>query len=326
MRILIFDAYNIFKRNYRVSPAMNPDGEPVGGVGGFLRDLKILTVQFKPQKIFVCWEGLNSGKRRRDIFKKYKDSRKKPRLNREYEYGEENEVIKNLAYQIKRIMEYLDCLPVFSLYADTCEADDLIAYLCSKYSDDYKVIVSSDRDLWQLIDEHCIIYLPVKKVIVNQKIMREEVGIPPVNWGLTKSIIGDTSDDIPGIERIGIKTAKKLFPFLSEDRIYLIEDLVQHAEENQKKSKQYEKFSKPETRNTLHRNWKIIQLYSPVIGETMEKRIEKIIDEEELTYDPFGLRDLFGEDGFVENIQYMDSWTKTFIGLASNKVGRKNES
>ena len=80
--ILIIDGMNTFIRNFIVVPSMDTNGEPNGGVIGFLRSLKFLIREFKPSKVVIVWDGEGGSKKRRNIYIDYKSGRK-PRTNRE---------------------------------------------------------------------------------------------------------------------------------------------------------------------------------------------------------------------------------------------------
>jgi len=305
-RILLVDGYNVFLRHFCVSPAMNSDGDTAGGTYGFLRELLFLAEKFKPHRIFTCWEGLNSTKRRRNLFERYKGGRKTSRLNREYENDDDQNSL-DIARQLFRIGDYEQYLP---------EADDVISFLYKEFRDSYKVIVSSDKDLWQLIDSKCVIYRSGSKMIVNERIMKNEIGILPINWGLVKAVVGDKSDKLPGIGGVGEKTIKKLFPFISEKREYILADIIEYASERKGQGKQYTKFTLPENIKRLKDNWEIVQLYTPSINDIAKERIKEKIKVFCPIFDPIGLRRMFAEDGFTDNIRYSDKWTEVFIGLA----------
>ena len=160
-------------------------------------------------------------------------------------------------------------MPLIQLMCDEVEADDIIAYVCQmgKYSEYQKVIVSSDKDFFQLCDDKTIIYRPSmkpdKKYMTAKKAI-EEFGIHPVNFALARAIDGDSSDNIPGVPGIGLKTVAKRFPFLSEEKDYSVQDLVKYCTEIDNKSSVYQKIV--DNKDLILKNFNLMQLYHPTMS------------------------------------------------------------
>ena len=151
--ILIIDALNLFTRHYVVNPTMSTLGHHAGGTIGFLKAIRYLADKLLPIQIIVVWEGGGSP-RRRAIFPEYKARRKPPKLNRFY--GEDiPDSVENRDYQIALAIELLKNAPIMQVYVSDCEADDVIGYLAKyKLKDEECVIVSSDKDFYQLLSSH----------------------------------------------------------------------------------------------------------------------------------------------------------------------------
>ena len=98
------------------------------------------------------------------------------------------------------------------------EADDVIGYVTqySKFKEHQKVIVSSDKDFFQLCNGNTILYRPIQKTILNEARVTEEYGIHPNNFALARAICGDKSDNIKGIQGAGLPTIAKRFPFMKK--------------------------------------------------------------------------------------------------------------
>ena len=86
-RLLIIDGQNMFIRNYVMSPQLDANGNPIGGLTGFLRSLQKEIRRAKPDRVVVAWEGPGGSQARREKNKNYKVGRKAPKLNREYEFS-----------------------------------------------------------------------------------------------------------------------------------------------------------------------------------------------------------------------------------------------
>jgi DNA polymerase-1 len=155
-RSLIIDGTNIFYRAYVVNPSLSTSGLPVGGLVGFLKSLQKLIREMKPTKVFVCWDGAGGGaggsSRRRSVVSSYKEGRKAIRLNRStgvsLSLEEENQ---SKLRQIMRLFEYLDNLPLIQLMHEGVEADDMVSILCQELRGEQKIIVSSDKDFYQIL-------------------------------------------------------------------------------------------------------------------------------------------------------------------------------
>ena len=264
-RVLIIDGMNNFIRCYVVDPTMDINGNPIGGVTGFLKTLQKNIRETSPDMVVVCWEGVNGSQRRRQINKNYKLGRKPPRLNRQYDITPEEQKENKIQQQI-RLIDYLEQMPVVQLSADGTEADDVIAWAVqTRFFDGWqKLILSNDKDFYQLCDDDTIIIRPTSKEIINKKRLIEESGIHPRNFGLARSIVGDKSDNLIGVSRVGLATVAKRFPFLKEAKDYTLEDVLLHARENEAQVKAYASIA--ESKDLIETNYQIMQLYTPVIS------------------------------------------------------------
>jgi len=154
-RVLIIDALNMFLRAYTIIPSMNPQGLPNGGTIGFIKSLQKLCRNFRPHEVLICWDGHGGSEKRRQMNKNYKAGRRPVRFNRRMIELPEDVAKKNRADQQLRLHEYLNNMPVIQLMVDFVEADDIIAYAVkhNKYKDYTKIIVSSDKDFYQLLGD-----------------------------------------------------------------------------------------------------------------------------------------------------------------------------
>ena len=141
---------NLFIRNYAALPTLNGNGEAFGGVYGFLTSLRFYVSRFKPDKVVVAWDGKGGSQKRRHLIDNYKKGRRPMKLNRNYDYGN-NQHDQNRIYQRLRLSKYLEDLPIKQINVDNVEADDVIAYLCFHLPEDRKILVSTDRDYYQLL-------------------------------------------------------------------------------------------------------------------------------------------------------------------------------
>jgi len=272
-KVMIIDGLNMFLRSYIVVPSMDKHGAPNGGTYGFMKSLQKICGMFQPDEIIVCWDGEGGSQKRKEIDKNYKAGRKPVRFNRRLISLSPEESEKNKYNQQLRLMEYLNDLPVIQTMIDYIEADDVISYVVQheKYKDWEKVIVSSDKDFYQLISDKTKLYRPIQDDLVDYPSLIENFKIHPKNFALARSLVGDKSDNLPGVPRVGLKTVAGKFPFLKESQQYEVEDIMQHCETLEKRLKLHENIL--EHSRLVEKNYKIMQLYSPSISYLHQKQI-----------------------------------------------------
>lgn len=276
--IMLVDAMNFFLRNYMASPQMDRNGIHIGGAIGFLKSLASLTKKFSPKKIVVVWETGGSS-RRLKLFPDYKNRRKPKRTNRFYgdmvPDSEENE-----SYQKQILVELLNYLPVFQVHMENCEADDIIAYLSKSYfADEEKMIISSDKDFYQLLDEKTKIYRPGKKVLYKAQDVIDEYNIDPKNFVIAKALSGDPSDNIPGIERVGFKTLAKKFDLLNEEVSLdqILTEAKNHVENDKKPLVMYQNIAGNE--ELARRNLELMKLDGKLLSIGQINDVNRLIKE-----------------------------------------------
>lgn len=280
-RVLIVDGLNVFMRHYMAHPAMSENGEQIGGIVGFYYNVIQLLEKCKPESIVVVWEGGGS-KRKRDLYKDYKKGSKPRKMNRYYDSEEIPDSLQNRNYQLKTLIALLSSLPICQIYVEDAEADDAIGYIAKyKLSKKNKIIVSGDHDYYQLIEKNCIVYSPNSKKFVGTNDVIEKYGIHPNNFCLAKSIVGDKSDNIPGVPGVGFKTLAKEFKdvFLKEDfsnntfQLFVDND-VKHSEKPKKKVFK----SIKDNEKLIERNVRLVRLDVDNLAHVQIKHIDEIIE------------------------------------------------
>ena len=190
-RVLIVDALNMFFRAYIVDPSLSTNGQPIGGLKGFLKILQKQIRETKPDQVIIAWDGQGGSRRRKSVNKNYKEGRKPIRLNRSIRNMTENEEMENKVWQQTRLFDYLNEMPIAQIVLPEVEADDVIAAVTNLdyYKGWQKGIVSSDKDFLQLCDHETVLYRPIQKVVMNRNKVIEEYGIHPTNMALALSLI-----------------------------------------------------------------------------------------------------------------------------------------
>tara|TARA_R100000908_G_scaffold64295_2_gene47707 strand:- start:9139 stop:10197 length:1059 start_codon:yes stop_codon:yes gene_type:complete len=225
---LVVDGNALFKRGFSATKDVyNDKGEPIGGVYQFLLVLRRIIEENLYHKVFVFWDGKFSGKMRWEIYKDYKGNRDK-----DYENGTEPED-QNEILQRQIVFNYLEELYIRQLFDEKVEADDFIAYYCNTKLDTEKItVVTSDRDLCQLVHENVRMYMIDLKDYVYVNNFKKRFGYHYENVAVIKILCGDNSDNIKGVKRLGEETLFNFMPELKERKVTL-DEVLNRAKELQ---------------------------------------------------------------------------------------------
>lgn len=195
----------IFRAYYALPPlSRKSDGLPTGAVSGFcsmlfklLEDSRSDDSKHKPTHFAVIFDSAKKNFRN-DIYSDYKANR--------------TEAPEDLAPQFEYIRKAVKAFNLPSIELLNYEADDLIATYAKKIIDaGAKVtVISSDKDLMQLVSDKIRLYDPMKNKVLGEKEVIEKFGVKPNQVVDVQSLAGDSSDNIPGVPGIGVKTAAEL--------------------------------------------------------------------------------------------------------------------
>ncbi|MDP3986982.1 MAG: hypothetical protein Q8P81_02035 [Nanoarchaeota archaeon] len=325
-RILVIDGLNIFLRSYAVVPSISENGIPCGAISGFLKSLQKTIRETNPSCVVICWESGGS-KRKREINSNYKEGRKPVRLNRfmrdQLSPQEESE---NKIWQLSRLTEYLEDLPVYQLLYDNVEGDDLIAFVAQleRFISYEKIIFSSDKDFIQLLDNKTILCRPLNKGIVevlNVKSVVKKYAIHPNNFCLARSLAGDSSDNIKGVEGVGLKTVAKRLPFLMEEKIHYIDDVKSHCEkeiENKTKVKFY--IDVNDNMKMIKENYSLMQLSSPRFSVQDKEKIKHSFENDKLEFKQASFQRKLIKDEIAVDFSFEELYTWGRRTVANEKI------
>ena len=193
--LLIVDANNL---SYRW--LQRPNYDSFGA--DFIRTIQSLSKSYEAARTIVCFD-FGKSYYRMDMHEEYKGTRKKP---------QEEEEIKKYEAFFAVLNDLPDQLDEEVLKFRGVEADDILAWITQNVSDkyDHTWIVSSDKDLIQLVDENVSIFNIFGRKEVTKQSLQEDLGLVPSEFMLSRIIEGDKSDNIIGIEGIGPKRAQTL--------------------------------------------------------------------------------------------------------------------
>ena len=192
----------IFRAYYALPPlSRKSDGLPTGAVSGFCSMLFKLLEDARSENSASHFAVIfDSAKKnfRNEIFKEYKSNR--------------TEAPEDLVPQFEYIRKSVKAFNLPSVELINYEADDLIATYSKKIIEagSQVTIISSDKDLMQLVSDEVKLYDPMKNKLIGEKEVGEKFGVKPNQVIDVQSLAGDSSDNIPGVPGIGVKTAAEL--------------------------------------------------------------------------------------------------------------------
>lgn len=213
-KCILIDGHSMLFRNfYGMRPMTSPKGEPTNAVFGFVKTLVKLKKDYNPDYLGVAFD-VSKPTFRHEMYKDYKAGREK--------------MPEDLAVQQKTLTELLHAMNIPVITKPGFEADDILGTLAKRGEKDdiHTDIVTGDRDSYQLVDEDIsILYTSTRSgeslIDVTPDYIMEKFGIVPDELKTVKALMGDKSDNIPGIAGIGEKTALKLVKeYHSLDGIY----------------------------------------------------------------------------------------------------------
>jgi len=285
---MIIDGNNLLFRAFfsktpqRFHSQKNIDTAPIKQV---LMMLKSLTKTYKPDQVYMTWDKRldSDGHNFRKDYISYKEHRV------------ENDDVKRLLGSIEHIQKFIDALGIKTIYPLSTEADDVIRFL-SIQDDEPVIIISSDKDLLQLVSDNVSVFLPSKKIIVNKKNFERTVGVELHKYVLYKSILGDVSDNVLGLFRYG--------PVKSKSLVDLIYDAGTIDFSKAKLTKEQIEIIE---RNIIITDLTKTEEYAP--KEYISYKEQLLTSSE---YDPDALKSLFKEYNFPTLLNCMGEWSTLF--------------
>ncbi len=280
--ICLIDGHNaLYRAIFTQDNLYNANNEYTGGLFGLL---KILHSIKDIGDMIVCFDGKSASSYRRKIYPQYKMNRIKP----EEDKTPEDKIIEyKKDISIKQSLEVVPLVGIPHVCINGIEADDLIYTLTKYYSEkgNKVVVVSGDHDMLQLLTiKNVKVFQPIKSDLIEEEEFIEKYGYGSHCAVLAKAIIGDKSDNVDGVFRVGQKTVTKIMNEIDKPTI---DNVIRWAETG-KPSKAKERIA--ESRELLELNCKVVDLatsglpQSKVLNKCLrsifstEKDTDKIIE------------------------------------------------
>lgn len=222
-KIYIVDVSSMFFRAfYAIRPLSSKNGTPVNAVYGFISMIVKLLKEKSPDHIVFCYDRKEPSFRK-DLYEAYKANR--------------SEMPEDLQLQMPYLKQVAQLFGITDLEVPGYEADDLIGTVArmAEKENFEAYIVSGDKDFCQLVSPRVFIYDTMKELVFDSQLVKEKHGVTPEQFIDYLSLVGDASDNIPGVAGIGPKGAQKLIEqFANLENIYEKLDEIKTASLKQK--------------------------------------------------------------------------------------------
>ncbi len=297
--ILVDGSAYIFRAYYGLPPMNRADGTPINAVFGFTNMLVKLIEDYSNDKMIVIFDAARENFRNK-IFPEYKANR--------------GDAPEDLIPQFPLIRECVQSFNIPQLEIEGFEADDLIAtYVTLAEKDKIEtIIVSSDKDLMQLVSKHVTMLDPMKNKKIEIKDVEEKFGVQPDKVIFIQALTGDKVDNIPGAPGIGPKTASQLINEFND-----IDGLI----------KNLDKIKQEKRRNILIDAEKDIRLSLELVtlknDVKIPEGIEKIKTYNELKKENNNIFKFLKEQGFRSTSERLKA--NSFISSDNDKIIQRKE-
>ena len=316
-KILLVDAMNTFLRSFAIINHINPNGNHIGGLTGFLKSMGYAIKQLNPTRVIVVFEGEGSTNNKKNLYPDYKGNRKIKRITNFSGFDSQEDESESIESQLLRLVEYMQCLPIDMAVIDRAEADDTIGYLAANFQQNNDVVImSSDQDFLQLVNDKITVYSPTKKKIYTSEKIKEEYGLPPQNYLQMKILLGDSSDNVPGVPKLGPKKLLKNFPELQEETVVTLNEILKKSKNT--KGTMYEAVNM--FSHQLKVNEKLMDLHNPNLSEMMKLEVDDLISQPKNTMDKSKFLTMYQQDLLGNAIPNVENWLiQVFTTLMASK-------
>ncbi len=303
-KFVLIDGNSLINRAFYGLPMMRSlSGKPCNAVYGFINMMLSVITNEKP-KYLVCVFDAGKHTFRHDIYPEYKGTRDK--------------APEDLIEQLGLLKDLLRTMGILVVEQNEIEADDIIGSFTRKFNEDF-ILLSGDKDLLQLINDNTTVWLTKKGISdvlkVDEKVLMTEFGWKPYQVIEMKSIMGDSSDNIPGIPGIGKVGAQKLINAYGD-----LENVILHVDELAKGMQE-----------KIKNNFELARLSKTLATIKLDVDLDYTLEDCEYnlpfnneTYDfltDLGFKSILGRKEFFSKPQ-----EKKIINLTANRIEIDSES
>ena len=317
--VLIIDGLNAFLRSFTMINHINPDGHHIGGLTGFLKSIGYAIKMLNPTKVVIVFDGVGGSNARRNLFPDYKANRNANRMTNYSIFQSKEEESESINNQMQRLILYLKCLPVSVVSIEGLEADDIIGYLTHKlenFSETQEInIMSADQDFLQLVSNKTSAYSPTKKRIFKPKDVLAEYGVSATNYINYKILLGDKSDNVPGVSGLGPIKLVKLFPELTSENKVTLESIIEKSAELINENKLY--LSVVERRHQLFINQQLMNLEGDFLSPDNRLLVKQAFTES-YELNKYLFHQIYVNDRLGESIPNVDNWLTEVFGYLNS--------
>jgi len=298
--VLIDGSSLLYRSYYAIRFLTNSEGFPTNAIYGFVMSLKKLMDKENPDYLGIVFDTKGPTERHK-IFTEYKAHRKP--------------MPEDLVVQIPLLKKIIDAMNIATFEHSDYEADDILGTFARKASreDIQTIIVTTDKDLLQMVDQNTSVYNPTKDLRMDEKTVKEHFGVSPSQVIDVLALWGDSSDNIPGVPGIGEKTAKSLI-----SRFESLDNLLDNLSEIKKES----------VRTKIENNLKELQLSRQLV--TIFKDLDIEFNPSDMELSPPNADDLlalYQELGFSslasEHIKTTNLAKKSYVAIQDEDALKK---
>ena len=314
-RVLLIDSMNTFLRSFAMIPAINPQGNHIGGLVGFLKSLGYVIKLIRPTRVILVFDGQGNITNRRNTYADYKANREIKRITNYKVFSTLEEESDSIATQMLRLLDYLKSLPVNISIIDKIEADDTIAYLSQKLKDDV-IIYSADQDFLQLVNDRITVYSPIKKKFYKPNDVYEQYGMHPYNFITMKCLMGDKSDNLPGVKGLGPKKLMKYFPEIAGKKRFTLQEAYQKATDKVEEHGIYGNVHL--FKSQLEINYELMSLENVKLLDKDKKELDKLIDSPPYNFNKKRFLQMYEKDLLGRGIPNTEFWLAEVFSYLQN--------
>jgi DNA polymerase-1 len=195
-KLIVIDLSNyIYRAFHAITPLNAPDGTPVNAVYGVMGMVHNLLTKYKPTHVLIARDSPSLGSVRKELYPEYKANR--------------SSMPDNLSPQFPLIEEMINGLEMVQVRVSQYEADDVIGSVAMQWKDKFDeiLIATGDKDMLQFVNGNVKVVDTMKNIIYGREEVKTKMGVYPEQIVDYLAIVGDKSDNIPGVKGIGPKGA-----------------------------------------------------------------------------------------------------------------------